>query len=46
MKSTDLFSHRYQPEVISHAGRDPEPIQLPIFSDQPASDSGAATPPS
>ena len=34
MKSTDLFSHRYEPKVASHTGRDSEPVQLPTFSDR------------
>jgi hypothetical protein len=46
MKSTDLFSHRYEPEVVSHTDRDSEPVQLPTFSDRPNSDSAATTPPS
>jgi hypothetical protein len=44
MNSSDLFSHRYEPEVVPDSGRDPEPTQLPTFSDRPASDS-SATPP-
>lgn len=52
MKSPDLFSHRYEPEVASHAGSDLEPVQLPTFSDRPKTSSGrpqsdsAATTPS
>jgi len=44
MKSPDLFSHRYEPEVATHSGRDSEPVQLPTFSDRPNSDSAATTP--
>jgi hypothetical protein len=44
MNSSDLFSHRYEPEVVSDNGRDPEPVQLPIFSDRPGSDSSAKPP--
>jgi hypothetical protein len=44
MTSSDLFSHRYEPEVVSPAGRDAEPVQLPTFSDRPDKDSAAATP--
>ena len=44
MKSSDLFSHRYELEVVSHAGRDSEPVQLPTFSDRPKSDPAATTP--
>jgi hypothetical protein len=46
MKSPDLFSHRYEPEAVSDTPRDSEPVQLPVFSDRPKSDSAAATPPS
>lgn len=44
MTSSDLFSHRSEPEVVSPAGRDGEPVQLPTFSDRPNSDSAATTP--
>lgn len=37
MNSSDLFSHRYEPEVVPDSGRDPEPVQLPTFSDRPES---------
>ena len=48
MNSSDLFSHRYEPEpeVASHAGHDSEPVQLPTFSDRPKNDSAANRPPS
>lgn len=46
MTSSDLFSHRYEPEVVSDTGRDSELVQLPTFSDRPKSDSAATTPPS
>lgn len=46
MKSSNLFSHRYEPEVVSDTGRDSEPVQLPTFSDRPNGDSEATTPPS
>jgi hypothetical protein len=46
MKSSDLFSHRYEAEAASETPRDSEPVQLPAFSDRPKSDSAAATPPS
>lgn len=46
MKSSDLFSHRYEPEAVSDTPRDSEPVQLPIFSDRPKSDSAATRPPS
>jgi hypothetical protein len=47
MESSELFSHRYEPEVVSRDGRDSEPVQLPTFSDRPKkSDSAATTPPS
>lgn len=44
MKSPDLFSHRYEAEVVSHAGSDSEKVQLPTFSDRPESDSAKPTP--
>lgn len=44
MKSSDLFSHRYELEVVPHAASDSEPVQLPTFSDRPKSDSAATTP--
>lgn len=43
MNSSDLFSHRYEPEVVSDTARDSEPVQLPTFSDRPNSDSPAPT---
>ncbi|WP_156772313.1 hypothetical protein [Mycobacterium sp. 1245805.9] len=46
MNSSDLFSHRYEPEVVSDTLRDSEPVQLPTFSDRPTSDSATKTPPS
>jgi hypothetical protein len=46
MKSSDLFSHRYEPEVVSDTHRDSEPVQLPTFSDRPNSDPQATTRPS
>jgi hypothetical protein len=44
MKSSDLFSHRSEIEVVSRAGRDSEKVQLPTFSDRPKSDSAATAP--
>jgi len=44
MKSTDLFSHPYEPEVTPKTERDSEPVQFPTFSDHP--DSESATSPS
>lgn len=44
MTSSDLFSHRYEPEVVSPTSRDAEPVQLPTFSDRPNSDSAAPKP--
>ncbi len=41
MKSSDLFSHLNEPEVVSHTGADSESVQLPAFSDRPNSDSAA-----
>ena len=41
MKSSELFSHPhlfshpYEPEVVSNTDRDSEAVQLPIFSDPP-----------
>ena len=46
MKSSDLFSHCYEPKVASHTGRGSEPVQPPTFSDRPTSDLAATTPPS
>jgi hypothetical protein len=52
MESSDLFSHPhlfshpFEPEVVSKTDRDSEPVQLPTFSDAPKSNSTAATPPS
>lgn len=46
MNSSELFSHRYEPEVVPDAARDSEPVQLPTFSDGPKSDSATKTPPS
>jgi hypothetical protein len=45
MKSTDLFSHPYVPEVAPISERDSEPVQAPTFSDNSAeSESTAAAP--
>jgi hypothetical protein len=44
MKSTDLFSHCYEPEVVSPDRCDSEPVQLPTFSDRPKSDSATTKP--
>jgi hypothetical protein len=44
MKSSDLFSHTYEIEVVSRAGDDSEPVQLPTFSDRPENDSAPTTP--
>lgn len=41
MTTSDLFSHRYEPEVVSHAAGDAEPVQNPIFSDGPKKDSAS-----
>ena len=46
MKSSDLFSHPYEPEVVSNTERDWKPVQFPAFSDSPQRDSTATTPPS
>jgi hypothetical protein len=45
MKSFDLFSHPYEHEVVSNTERDSEPVNVPVFSDSPQSDSTATTPP-
>jgi hypothetical protein len=43
MESSDLFSHPhlfshpYEPEVVSNSDRATEPVQLPTFSDAPES---------
>lgn len=42
MTSSDLFSHRSEPEVVSPTACNGEPVQLPTFSDRPNSDSAAA----
>jgi hypothetical protein len=46
MKSSDLFSHPYEPEFAPHIEPNSEPVQAPIFSDSQLSDSTTATPPS
>lgn len=43
MESSDLFSHRYEIEVVSRADRDSEPVQLPTFSDRPKNNSAPTT---
>jgi hypothetical protein len=45
MKSFDLFSHPYELEVVSNTERDSQPVNVPVFSDSPQSDSTATTPP-
>ncbi|WP_197515629.1 hypothetical protein [Mycobacterium sp. E1747] len=45
MTSSDLFSHRYEPEVVSQAAGDSEPVQYPIFSDGPKKDSPSTAQP-
>jgi len=42
MKSTDLFSHPYEPEAASKAEHDSEPVQAPVFSDSDAERASAA----
>lgn len=41
--TSDLFSHRYEPEAVTHAAGDSEPVQFPIFSDGPKKDSASTT---
>jgi hypothetical protein len=45
MKSSDLFSHPYEPEDVSSTDRDSEPVQSPAFSDGPKSESSATSRP-
>ena len=45
MESTDLFSHPYEPEAVPTPDPSSEAVQNPAFSDNPQSDSPAATPP-
>ena len=44
MKSSELFSHPYQPETAYDSERDSEPVQAPVFSDMPTKDSTASAP--
>lgn len=44
MTSSDLFSHRYEPEVVTRTDRDAEKVQPPAFSDRPKGNSAAQTP--
>jgi hypothetical protein len=46
MKSSDLFSHPYEPEDVPSTDRDSEPVQSPTFSDAPQRDSSATPRPS
>jgi hypothetical protein len=46
MKSSDLFSHPYEPEFVEKSDRSAEPVEAPAFSDRPQRDSTSATPPS
>jgi len=44
MKSSDLFSHPYEPEVNANEGdsASSEPVQAPVFSDSPQRNSTAS----
>ncbi|MCV7031039.1 hypothetical protein [Mycobacterium sherrisii] len=44
MNSSELFSHPYEPTAVSRSQHDPEPVQLPTFSDRPDKVPPAATP--
>jgi hypothetical protein len=46
MKSSDLFSHPYEPESRPDNDRSAEPVEAPAFSDRPKNTSTSATPPS
>jgi hypothetical protein len=39
MDTSDLFSHPYEPESTSNTARNSEPVNAPVFSDSPHSDS-------
>lgn len=45
MKSSDLFSHPYEPEDVSSTDPDSGPVQSPAFSDGPQRDSSATSRP-
>jgi hypothetical protein len=44
MKSSDLFSHPTEVELVSNTEHDSEPVQFPVFSDGHPSDTTATTP--
>ena len=44
MESSDLFSHPYEPQVVSKREGSAEPTELPAFSDRPQPDSSTAKP--
>ncbi|MGE0219473.1 hypothetical protein [Mycolicibacterium sp.] len=44
MDSSDLFSHRQAPQVVSPAANTDEPVQHPVFSDSPRSTSAVDSP--
>jgi hypothetical protein len=41
--SSDLFSHRYVPEVVTKTESQSEAVQAPAFSDGPQNESTAPT---
>jgi hypothetical protein len=44
MESSDLFSHPYEPQVVSKRESSDEPTEPPVFSDRPQTDSSTAEP--
>jgi hypothetical protein len=44
MKSVGLFSHPVESENVAKNRDSEEPVQNPVFSDQPKKDSSIATP--
>ncbi len=44
MDSSDLFSHRQAPQVAQSGPQSQEPVQAPVFSDQPKKTTPADSP--
>lgn len=44
MDSSDLFSHRQAPYVANSGPKSQEPVQAPVFSDQPKKSPPADSP--
>ncbi|UXA18761.1 hypothetical protein [Mycobacterium sp. SMC-4] len=43
MDSSELFSHRQAPQVTTSDHNSHEPVQAPVFSDQPGKNSSDAS---